>query len=84
MPCILTAQTSGSLNAVITTLLQSDTKQLYIHPNHHWYQDLEAEASGSLEASLNPFLIASTTGSLQASTTFRLEAKYCQRRIGAI
>ena len=84
MPCILTAHTTGSLEAVTLNLLQSDTKRLYIHPNFHWYQDLEAEASGSLEASLNPILIASTTGSLQASTTFNLNATWCDFMPGGV
>ena len=46
MPCILTAHTTGSLEAVTLNLLQSDIKQLYIDPDYPWYQNLEAEASG--------------------------------------
>lgn len=80
MPCILTALTTGSLNASVNVnLLQSDLKLLYIHPNYHAYQELEAKISGSLDASLNPFLEASITGSLQASTKIKLNARYCQR-----
>ena len=79
MPCILTAHTTGSLEAVTANLLQSDIKQLYLDPNYHWYQDLQAEASGSLEASLHPFLEASISQSLQASFKPILNAKYCVR-----
>ena len=79
MPCLLTAQVTGSLEAVTVNLLQSDLNILYIHPKYHFFQNLEAEASGSLEASINPFLEASVSGSLQATTKITLNAKYCQR-----
>ena len=79
MPCILTAHTTGSLEAVTLNLLQSDIKQLYIDPDYHWYQNLEAEASGSLEASKHIFLNASVSQSLQASFKPKLNAKYCVR-----
>lgn len=84
MACILSALVTGSLEAVTVNLLQSDIKLLYIHPNYHWYQDLEAEASGSLEASINPILIASVTGSLEASTTFNLNATWCDFMPGGV
>ena len=79
MPCLLTAQVTGSLEAVTVNLLQSDLNILYIDPNYHFFQNLEAEASGSLEASINPFLEASVSGSLQATIKITLNAKYCER-----
>lgn len=84
MPCILTAHVTGSLEAVTVNLLYSDLKVLYVHPNYYVYQELEAETSGSLEASINHIFEASTSGSLQASTKFRLDAKYCWQATPAI
>lgn len=81
MPCILTAHTTGSLEAVTANLLQSDLIRTYIDTESYWSQNLEAEASGSLEASIHPFLIASVSQSLQASFKPKLNAKYCVRFI---
>ena len=78
MACILTALTTGSLNASVSVnLLQSNLQHIRANDQDWNLVNLEAEASGSLEASLNPILIASTTGSLQASTTFNLNATWC-------
>lgn len=85
MACILTALTTGSLNASVSVnLLQSNLQHIRANDQDWNLTNLEAETSGSLEASINPILIASTTGSLQASTTFNLNATWCDFMPGGV
>jgi len=85
MACILTALTTGSLNASVSVnLLQSNLQHIRANDQDWNLVNLEAETSGSLEASLNPILIASTTGSLQASTKFNLNATWCDFMPGGV
>jgi len=79
MACNLLASVTGSLNASITNLLQSDYNLIYIDPNFNWAQNLQASVTGSLNASINPTLEASVSQSLDASTLIVLRAKYCNR-----
>lgn len=79
MACNLLASVTGSLDASITNLLQSDYNLIYIHPNYNWTQNLQASVTGSLNASINPTLEASVSQSLEASTLIVLRAKYCNR-----
>ena len=85
MACILTALTTGSLNASVSVnLLQSNLQHIRAIDQDWNLTGLESETSGSLEASINPFLIASTTGSLEASTTFNLNATWCDFMPGGV
>lgn len=78
--CILYARTTGSLNASIQHLLQSDVIEVYIHPSYYLVPEiLELELTSSLEASMNHFFETVITGSLEASTKIKLNAKYCQQ-----
>jgi hypothetical protein len=79
MACTLFASITGSFDVSVTNLLQSDYNLIYIDPNYHWTQNLQASITGSLDASINPVLEASITQNLQASTLITLKAKYCNR-----
>ncbi len=78
MSCNLTAQTKGSLNALTQSLLQANASRFRDdNDDQAWVYKFDAEASGSLEASMNPVLEASVTHELQAKSRFILNANWC-------
>ncbi len=78
MSCNLTAQTKGSLNALTQSLLQANASRFRDdNDDQAWVYKFDAEASGSLEASMNPVLEASVTHELQAKSKITLNARLC-------